>query len=498
MNTDILFIHPGNNRRNYQGLSKEFTAIATPAWTLLLAGYARNNGLSVGLFDVNVEGWDDNLPAELLARYNPVLIVMMVYGHNPSASTQTMPAARMIATDLKKFRSDILIAMGGTHPSALPERTLREEPIDFVIQGEGAYTVRDLHHALQDGSALEQVPGLWFRRDGKPCQGAAPRLVQDLDRELADYAWDLLPGLDRYRAHTMHCFQYFRDSKREDFADVRTPYVALNTSLGCPYSCHYCCTASLFGRPGIRYWKVDTVISWLDELVTRYGIKHIRFEDELFLLNPDRVEEFCDKVIARGYDLNLWVYGRVDTIPDKLLEKMKRAGITWICLGIEAGNEQVRQGVNKNIGRDVRQAVAAIQAHGIHVLGNYMFGLPDDTMDTMQETLELARELNCEFANFYSVMAYPGSRLYDEALGQPGVLPDSWEGYSQHGYIAQPLPTKHLTAAQVLEFRDRAFTQYHSDPRYLAMMKEKFGPRVIDHLQKMLSVNIRRKITEES
>lgn len=496
MKTEILFIHPGNHRRNYQDLSLEFTAIATPAWTLLLAGHLRKSGISVALYDVNVEGWDAAVAGELIQRYNPGLIVLMVYGHNPSASTQTMPAARMIAQDIRNLHRDIPIAMGGTHPSALPERTLVEEPIDFVIQGEGAHTVRQLSYSIQSGSALDQIPGLWYRDNGTPKAAAPPRLVQDLDSELADYAWDLLPDLNRYRAHTMHCFQYFRDSSRPDFADVRSPYVALNTSLGCPYSCHYCCTASLFGKPGIRYWSISTVTSWIDTLVTRYGVKHIRFDDELFLLDPKRVEAFCDSVIERDYDLNIWVYGRVDTIPDRLLEKMKRAGITWICLGIEAGNEQVRLGVNKKIGKDIRQTVAAIQAHGIHVLGNYMFGLPDDTMETMQETLDLAKELNAEFANFYSVMAYPGSKLYDESLGQ-GVLPDSWEGYSQHGYIAQPLPTKHLTAAQVLRFRDQAFDDYHTSPRYLEMMERTFGPQVIEHLNRMMLVKIRRKLLDE-
>jgi radical SAM superfamily enzyme YgiQ (UPF0313 family) len=494
MKTDILFIHPGNHRRTYQDLSGEFTAIATPAWTLLLAGHARNSGLTMGLYDVNVDGWDDSLPAELLERYNPRLIVMMVYGHNPSASTQTMPAARMIARDLKNFRGDILIALGGTHPSALPERTLREEPIDFVIQGEGVYTISDLSRALRSGTPLDPVPGLWFRQGSDCRRGAPPRLVQDLDGELAEYSWDLLPDLTRYRAHTMHCFQYFEKSTRDDFIDVRTPYVALNTSLGCPYSCHYCCINALFDKPGIRYWSVATVLNWLDTLVNRYGVKHIRLDDELFLLNPLRVEEFCDKVISRGYDLNLWVYGRVDTIPDRLLEKMRRAGITWICLGIEAGNEKVRQGVNKNILTDIRQVVASIQARGIHVLGNYMFGLPDDTLETMQETLDLAKELNTEFANFYSVMAYPGSRLYDEAEKIDGALPEGWDGFSQHSYLCQPLPTKHVTAADVLRFRDQAFDEYHSSPRYVEMMKQKFGARVSEHLRRMLTVKLERKL----
>jgi hypothetical protein len=91
-------------------------------------------------------------------------------------------------------------------------------------------------------------------------------------------------------------------------------------------------------------------------------------------------------------------------------------------------------------------------------------------------------------------MAYPGSRLYDDAVGHEGVLPDTWEGFSQHGYLAQPLPTKHLTAEEVLQFRDQAFSQYHSHPRYLEMMEEKFGACVTEHLQRMLSITLKRNL----
>jgi hypothetical protein len=120
MTTDILFIHPSNQKRTYQDLADEFTAVATPAWTLLLADSCRNKGKKVFIYDVNVNGWDDKLPEELESKYNPELIVIMVYGHNPSASTQTMPAARQIVLDIKYHNSEIPIAMGGIHPSAIP------------------------------------------------------------------------------------------------------------------------------------------------------------------------------------------------------------------------------------------------------------------------------------------------------------------------------------------------------------------------------------------
>lgn len=498
MKSDVLFIHPGDQKKTYQDLSKEYTAVATPAWTLLLASYIRNKGYAAAIYDVNIGGWDEGTAKELMSRYNPELIVIMVYGHNPSASTQTMPSAGSIARELKKCNKDVPISMGGTHPSALPEMTLREEDIDFVIQGEGAYTVEGLINYIKGRGDIETVKGLWFRNNNSVLFTLPAPIFANLDEVFEDYAWDLLPDINRYRAHNMHCFQDFEKSKSHDFSDVRSPYVAMNTSLGCPYACHYCCINSVFGKAGIRYWSLERVASWIDTLVNKYKVKNIRFDDELFILSPGRVERFCDLMIERKYNLNIWVYGRVDTITGSLLKKLKKAGVNWICLGIESGNEKVRNAVNKNIKRDVKNAVEMIQAHDIYVLGNYMFGLPEDDMNTMEDTLLLAMDLNCEFANFYSVMAYPGSKLYEWAVRHEGYLPESWKGFSQLGYETQPLPTRYVSAKEVLRFRDHAFFTYYTSSEYLDMIAEKFGEKVKNHIAKMINVKMKRRIVEDT
>lgn len=496
MTTDILFINPGDHKKIYQDLSKEYTAVSTPVWTLLLANYIREKKYTTAIYDVNVEGWDENTAKEVIAKYNPSLIVMMVYGHQPSASTQTMPAAGKIVKDIKKYR-DILVAIGGLHPSALPERTLNEEPVDFVIVGEGIYTIDGLLDYVTGKREINKILGLCYKdKNGQIVMTEPAPVVKDLDKELPDYGWDLLPDINNYRAHNMHCFQDFYKSEKEDFSDVRSPYIALNTSLGCPYSCHYCCINAIFEKPGIRYWSLEKVLSWIDTVVNEYGVRNIRFDDELFILSPKRVERFCDMIIERKYDLNIWVYGRVDTITEALLKKLKMAGVNWICLGIESANEKVRKNVNKNITKDINSVVKMIQSNDIYVLGNYMFGLPEDNLDTMQETLQLAMDLNCEFSNFYTVMPYPGSKLYEWASNKDEVLPNSWAGFSQHGYETQPLPTKYLSASEVLQFRDDAFYKYHSNPVYLEMIEKKFGLKVRKHIEKMLSVNLKRKILE--
>ena len=494
MNTDVLFINPGNHQRVYQDLSKEYTAVSTPAWTLLLANYIREKEYTPAIYDVNVEGWDENTAKEVIRKYNPLLIVMMVYGHQPSASTQTMPAAGRIATDIKKENADIPIAMGGTHPSALPKRTLLEEKIDFVIQGEGAYTIEGLIKYIKGKTDIKNIKGLWFKKDGVVNFTSPAPLIKNLDEELPDYAWDLLPDINNYRAHNMHCFQDFGKSKKDDFSDVRSPYIAMNTSLGCPYSCHYCCINTIFKKPGIRYWSLERVMSWLDTAFNKYKVRNIRFDDELFILSPQRVERFCDMLIERKYDLNIWAYGRVDTIKHSLLKKLKEAGVNWICLGIESGNENVRADVNKKIHRDIFETVKMIQSNDIYVLGNFMFGLPEDNLSTMQETLKMAMDLNCEFANFYCVMAYPGSKLFEAASKENGFLPKNWNGFSQHSYETQPLPTKYLKASEVLRFRDDAFLKYHTNRVYLNLIQEKFGGKVSGHIEKMLDVKIKRRL----
>lgn len=494
---DVLFINPGNHKQAYQDLSQEFTAIAPPVWACLLADYIRKQGFTTAIYDVNVEGWDDALTGKIIAKYNPDLIVMMVYGHHPSASTQTMPSAGKIASDIKKYHKDILIAMGGTHPSALPERTLKEEDVNFVIQGEGVYTTKGLVGWLKGKNSLEEIKGLWYKNNDTIKFTGPSAIIEDLDNELNDYAWDLLPSMSNYRSHNWHCFQDSGKSKRDDFLDIRSPYVTLNTSLGCPYSCNYCCINAIFDKPQIRYWSLEKVISWIDRLVNFYHVRNIRLDDEIFILSPKRVEAFCDMITERNYDLNLFAYARIDTIQSSLLKKLKKSGINWICLGIESANEMVRMGVNKNIKKDIKKVVSGIQDHGINVLGNFMFGLPDDTLQTMKETLNLAMELNCEFANFYCAMAYPGSSLYECAVKKDGYLPKTWSGFSQHSYETQPLPTKYLPARDVLKFRDEAFSIYYANPRYLNMLEARFSEKVRKHIERVLDVKIKRRLLEE-
>ena len=311
------------------------------------------------------------------------------------------------------------------------------------------------------------------------------QIVKNVD-DLPMVAWDLLP-MEQYRAHNWHCFGHL---------DQRSPYAIVYTSLGCPFHCTYCNIHALYGaKPSIRFRSPQKVVAEIDWLVAQYGVKHIKFLDELFVLKESRVMELCDLLIQRQYNLNIWAYARIDTVNERVLNTMKQAGINWLCYGIESVSKQVRDGVVKGqFGRDaITRAVQMTHAAGIHIIGNFMFGLPEDTLETMQETLETAKALLLEYVNFYSVMAYPGSQLYAEAVANGIPLTETWIGYSQFSPETLPLPTKYLSSAEVLRFRDQAFEEYYRNPAYLQMIEAKFGVETVNHIHDMLKHKIQRK-----
>ncbi len=496
---DLVLVNPGNRLQTYQSLGSTLTAIEPPVWAGLMATFIRNRGFSVRVIDTEAENLSPEDTAERMAEMDPVLAAVVVYGHQPSASTQNMSTAGAICSVVKQRAPKLKTLLVGGHVAALPERTIQEEDADFVCGGEGPYTILELLQALESGQPdYSKVRGLWYR-DGETIRSNPPApLVQDLDREMPGLAWDLLPT-EKYRAHNWHCFGHLQ----------RQPYASLYTTLGCPYHCTFCCIQAPFksgeGELGYkesvnsyRFWNPQAVIAQLDTLVDKYGVRNIKIADEMFVLNMKHVHGICDLLIERGYDLNIWAYARVDTVRGEgTVETLKRAGFNWLAFGIESASERVRKDVDKGFRQDaIFQTVEKVRAAGINVIANFIFGLPEDNVETMQETLDMALELNCEFANFYCAMAYPGSQLYNLAMKESWPLPQRWSGYSQHSVDSLPLATKYLSASEVLRFRDHAFQVYFSSSRYIGMIARKFGQDTVEHIREMSSHRLVRQYVQ--
>ncbi len=488
---DLLLVTPPSKDHVFQELGREFSGIEPPVWSTLMATFLGRKGLGVQILDAEAESIGFDQTAQRIVETDALLTVFVIYGHQPSASTHCMPAGRKVAQRARSIAPHLKTLVMGTHASALPRVTVTEEPYSFVCQGEGPYTVLALVEMLKSGTdKLKSIPGLWYRVGEKVFSNDPAPNIADLNAEIPGQAWNLL-DMSRYRAHNWHCF---------DHIDERQPYASIQTSLGCPYKCSFCCINAPFGRPGVRFWSPQSVVDQIDYLVKEYGVKNIKIPDEMFVLNEQHVVGICDLLIDRGYDLNIWAYARIDTVKDKYLEKLKRAGFNWLALGVESGSKFVRDGMEKGSfdEKDILQTANKIKKHGIYIIANYIFGLPDDTQESMQETLDLALEINAEWANFYCTMAYPGSPLYNQAQEEGWPLPNDpggpgWIGYSQHGYESLPLPTNSLTSHEVLDFRDYAFEKHFSDPKFLNMTESVFGSKVIEHIQSMLKIKLKRK-----
>ncbi|MEW6248546.1 MAG: radical SAM protein [Nitrospirota bacterium] len=495
---DLLLVNPGQPERCYQTLATKLTAVEPPIWAGLIATFVRRHGCSVEILDAQAEGLEPEAVARRVAAQRPLLAAVVVYGHNPSASTQLMSAAGAICNMIKAYCPEQRVLLVGGHVAALPRRTLEEEAADFVCGGEGPVTTLDLLQACKGSTHpnYAQVRGLWYRSDGSIRTTPPAPLVMDLDGAMPEVAWDLLP-MSRYRAHNWHCFSRLH---------ARQPYAAFYTTLGCPFRCSFCCIQAPFKTGELasgfhedtnsyRYWRPDTIIGQIDMLVRDYGIRNIKIADEMFVLNRRHVSALCDRLIERGYDLNLWAYARVDTVQsDELIAKLQRAGFRWLALGIESASEHVRQEVNKGFTQGlIASAVNRVRQAGIHVVGNYLFGLPEDDRNSLEATLDLALALNTEWANFYCAMAYPGSALYTLALREQWPLPKTWSGYSQYASDSHPLPTRWLSSTEVLQFRDQAFRTYFTNPRYLDLVGATFGKDTLPHIHEMLSHKLERQ-----
>jgi len=499
---DVLFVTADSGLIAYQQLNRTFSAIEPPTWALLLAESCRSKGFGAGILDCSAEQLS---PEEAVRRIDDAdarLVCFVVYGQNPNSGTTNMGGAIDLAAAFKRGNPAGPTCFVGSHTSALPLEVLASPAVDFVLLNEGVYALHNLL-ATDLRTDLASVRGIGFKEDGRPRLNAPERIVPQelMDRDLPGYAWDLLPcrekPLDLYRAHFWHAnFDH----------GLRTPFAAIYTSLGCRFKCDFCMInivnrtsndagVSAAASPIMRFWSPDFLLRQF-EILAGMGVSTVRLSDEMFFLDRRFFEPLLAGLVERDLGFRMWAYSRIDTVRPKFLELFRRAGIDWLALGVEAANQQIRCEVSKGTFEEVniREVTRSIREADINVIANYIFGFPDDTLDTMQQTLDLALELNTEMANMYPCQALPGSPLHVEATKAGWALPKDYAGYGFLSYDSQPLPTKHVSAAEVLRFRDRAWQIYFTNPDYLALVERRFGVRQRQNVEEMARIPLKRRL----
>lgn len=512
MSLDVLFITPGNSSGIYQSLADKYAAIEPPTWALLLAQSCRSIGKTVAICDANAEKLDGEAVYARVKKLNPKLICFVVYGQNVNSGTVNMSGSVYLSKYLKATGVKIPIAFVGSHVQALPVQTLKNESsIDFAFTNEGVYALRNVLDLQEiNNNTIKDIKGIVRREGERVIMNLSERIVpaDKMDVDLPGYAWDLLPfkenPLDLYRAPMWHA--EYDNTKR-------SPYAAIQTSLGCQFGCSFCMinilnrddeeevgVASNYSK--MRHWSPQFILNEFDKLAS-LGVYTIKITDELFLFNKKYFAPLCEELSKKPYvdKLCMWAYSRVDTVKTpELLKLVRSAGIKWLALGIESGDKTVRLEVSKGKFEDVdiKRVVQQIHEADINVMGNYIFGLPGDTLETMRATLDLSKELCTAGWNAYAAMPLPGSMLYKQALDNKTKLPDSYEGFSFLGYDTIPIPTDKCTSEQILKFRDDAFVEYHSNPNFYDKIEQKFGKDQVENIKQMVDVKLQRKIISDS
>ncbi len=371
-----------------------------------------------------------------------------------SSMTFNISEAFDIAEIVKNVDKDIKVMIGGAHPTALPTETLEEcKHIDIVVYGEGEETVPELMEAIEGKKTLENIKGIAYRDGGKIIKTPPRPLIEDLDT-VPFPARDLLPWE-----------KYQRLTHRTLFSkNVDKPYTTMMTSRGCPYGCVYC-DKSAFGRKW-RGRSAENVVAEILLLVEKYKVGEVTFHDELFTFDRERVIKICELMIKNGIDISWACDARADTVDQHMLNMMKKAGCTTVFFGVESGDDKILKNIQKNESLDeMRDAVKMAKKAGLNVSASFIFGLPGETVETANATLEFAKALNADIALFNIATPFPGSPLFKQLEKEGRILTHDWSKYNPH--ISEVYVHENLSSEIISKLHNEAYKSYYMRPKYI-------------------------------
>jgi radical SAM superfamily enzyme YgiQ (UPF0313 family) len=379
-----------------------------------LAAYLRAHGHEVRFYRATLDASEAEVVDRILAE-EPDLVGF-------SLTTRQWLRGRSLAAALRR-RSSVPVVAGGLHPTFAPEATLAAEGFDYVCLGEGEAALLDLVEALQAGDAPQGIANIWQRGFSRPALRAP---LPSLD-ELPFLARDLLdevPGVHH-----------------------------LSTQRGCPFPCTYC-AARMFDQlyeDTARYGRRRShanVLAELEELQAGGSLSYVIFLDDTFTIHPGWVREFCQRYEQR-FRLPFALHARVETVDQEMLQLLASAGCQQITYGVESGSERLRREVLKRpVSNDrFRQVFRWTVEAGVQVTANYMLGLPGENPADLQQTLDLAAELEVLDFGYFVFYPYPGTQLF-QVCREQGYLPEDFlERPANHRQSILNLPE--LTAVQI-------------------------------------------------
>ena len=416
-----------------------------PPYTLaLLASLLPRAGADVRLIDATVEALTiDEVIARLDAEtFVPTLIIFP--STTPTLDADVAAIARL------KARYGAPIYCFGPHASTVPLQSMERAPeVDGMFVGEPEDAVVQLA-SLDSVERLGEVASLTWRR---PTGTIAPHTAHGSYSGFPNMpypAWHLVP----IRKYALPL--------------VDKPYVIVETSRGCPYSCDFC-VAPIHQGHKFRERSAKALVDEIERTYREHGIEFFYLWGDTVTLNVKSFTAFCDELIARKLPIQWFGNARADNLTDPaFVHRLKRAGCWMLALGIETESDAVRKDMVKRLERQkIEAAFRNMRSAGIKSFAFFIFGYPGETLETMDHTVEYAIALDPDFANFYPAVPYPGTALHEKVVKE-GLLPEGADAdWSKMEYSYYLLNGNGLNERVVIDAINRAKRRFFLRPRYL-------------------------------
>lgn len=441
----LLLINPPYDIERYMGNLGNVGWVIPPAGLLSIASYLEKNGVKVKIYDAQVE--ERPLISEI-RKFKPDIIGI-------TCVTSLFYSMKETAKKIKE-NFDIPVVVGGVHPTVLPEETLKDRNIDFVIRGEGHITTLELLKALRT-KRFSRIKGISYRRNGK--------IVHNQDRPLIKNLDDI-----PYPAYHLIDFEKYRTSPDLDFGSRS---ITVYSSIGCPYNCTFCANPVLTKRC-YRQRSVNNLMGEIDMLIKKYRINFLMIGDNDFTVNRKWTMDFCREYIKRGYNSIPWETSvRADQLDEELLSMMKKAGCKLLSLGLESGVQRILDIMNKRVTvAQLERGVKLVKDSGIIVRGSFILGMPTETREESLETIRFSRKLPLDQVRFAIATPFPGTELFEMAKNE-GMKVDDWTkfslmvGYTDYDPVYVP---KGRTAKELKELQRKANLGFFLRPRQVLVM----------------------------
>lgn len=417
--------------------SGTWTTIWPPYSLCMIATILEKKGIKVKLSDCVVEGIDFKQLKKDIAHFQPNAIII-------NTSTPCIENDLSAARVAKEFDKSIITIAIGIHVTELAKESFKMEPeLDIIIRNEVEDTVDEFFNFK---SKIEDIKGISYIEENKKINNNPKRgFIDDLDR-LPIPAWHHID----FNNYTLPFYG--------------RPFLLLATARGCPYQCTFCSAKPYYGAK-LRYRSPKRVVDEIEYIVNNYSITDFLIWTEGFTINNKYAIEICKDIIKRKLKISWICNSRVDTVSEKLLDYMKKAGCWMIGFGIESGNQDILDHTKKGIKiEDIKNAVNLAKKKGIEVTAHCIVGLLGETKSSTKQTVDLVKKIDADFAQFYCAVPMPWTKLYKEAKEKGYIVSEDWKLYEQNYSV---MKTGHLDPGEVMKLRNKAYKSFYLQPKII-------------------------------